>query len=74
MRKKGLGFICIGPDDRFYFFNKDTKIIESAKINRGEYLPKRIPRLKKRFPLNQTAREELIIKIMEEYKLLTQKT
>jgi hypothetical protein len=75
MRKKELGFICIGHVGEVFFLNKDTgKIIFAKSIGKAEYLPNRIIRLKEKFPLNQTVREELIIKIRKEYKLLTQKT
>jgi len=75
MRKKGLGFICIGYDDKFYFLNKDTgKIISANNISRAEYLPNRIIRLKKRFPLKQITREALIAKIRDNYKSSTRKT
>jgi hypothetical protein len=64
-KSKGMGFICIGQDDRFYFFDKDTRTIVSANISRGEYLPNRIARLKGKFPLNYGIREELAAAILK---------
>ena len=75
MRKKGLGFICIGHYGKFFFLDKDTKkIVTAENIGRAEYLPNRVIRLKEKFPLQQKIREELIMKIRKEYALLTQKT
>lgn len=69
MQKKGLGFICIGHEGKIIFLDKDTKEIISADIIKGEYIVRRIIRLKKEFPLSERTRKRLISK----YNLLTQK-
>lgn len=75
MRKKGWGFICFGHKGWIFFFNKDTKkIVFARNIGKGEYLPKRAVRLKKKFPLNQATRDELTARIRNEQRLLNQKT
>lgn len=73
MRKKErLGFICTGHHGRTFFLNKNTgKIVSrnSIKITGVGYLSNKAVVLRKRFPLNQQLREEL----MNKYNLLTQK-
>jgi hypothetical protein len=64
MRNKGLGFICIGHRGWIFFLDKNTRKINPVKsLNKGEYLPKRVNRLKEKFPLNQKIRTELIARI-----------
>ena len=73
-KSKGMGFICISPDGKFCFLNKDTQKIKYAEINRGEYLPKRIARLKEHSPLDHVVREKLTATIRKERLLLSRKT
>ncbi|PIP26232.1 MAG: hypothetical protein CO140_01180 [Candidatus Moranbacteria bacterium CG_4_9_14_3_um_filter_40_7] len=68
MKKEKLGFICMGHGGKFFFLNKDTGKIITKDIEEGEYTVRRSTRLRRKFPLKQKVRQEL----MDTHNLLTQ--